>query len=54
MMLNMVQMTLQFQSTHSQGVRRLAKDSSSPLQGISIHALTRSATLLLELGFHIA
>ena len=39
---------LQFQSTHSQGVRRLDRCNCYRSWRISIHSLTRSATLLLK------
>jgi len=39
---------LKFQSTHSQGVRPCCTWSSVNGNGISIHALTRSATLLYD------
>ena len=40
-----------FQSTHSRGVRQLGEDGSLQGLAISIHALTRSATLIDFAGF---
>ena len=41
-----LRVSLIFQSTHSRGVRRRSERFENIFQGISIHALTRSATTL--------